>query len=524
MAERYDEQVLLDYLEGDLSTDQAAEFERQLENDTKLRSLVGQLLADRDALRRLPTQPAPPQVMERVEQQLERAMLLKPDMAAQGPAPVPVHLRLAPYLTYAAVAAMILIAAGLVLRTLVDEEVLRAAKGKPRQVAMGGAAAEESEAVRQAAKDRGGTSLDRALRIAEARKEKGDPLANLPVAPAAPSASPSAVSSSAAAARSRENGGTESSDARTTAGASIADAEQRKDDALVAGGLASNVLPAPEKKLSADQVDKQSASASPAPASSSLASLDHPAESTVPSLGKTKNSAANETTMKVTTAGRRAAASPHYASQAPGGALLTEQQQAFASPRGPSQPELTRSDIKVTTADLARTSQEIEQWIKANHATALPVEQLNEAAGEANRLEGAVAAEQPIAAAKEQPRYLLLMRNSAVAMLLAQLSSQPNQIARLSLPLADSPARSKAIQAAQRVAAPFLPQITGQPSPQASGDTTDASRANASEPAAQSQSPAQAGAAGGAAGGADAAADESDPWVILPVWIDEVKP
>jgi hypothetical protein len=394
---------------------------------------------------------------------------------------------------------MILIAAGLVLRTLVDEEVLRAAKGKPRQVAMGGAA-EESDAVKQASKDRGGTSLDRALRIAEARKEKGDPLANLPVAPAAPSVNANSRDSAAA-------------------GASIAETEQRKDDAFLSGGIAANVLPAPEKKQSADLLDKQSASASPAPASSSVASLDHPAESTVPSLGKTKNTAACETAMKVTAAGRRAAASPHYASQAPGGALVTEQQQAFASPRAPGQPELTRSDIKVTTADLARTSQEIEQWIKANHATALPVEQLAEAAGEANKLEGAVAAEQPAAAAKELPRYLLLMRNSSVAMLLAQLSSQPNQIARLTLPLGDSPARTKSIQAAQRVAAPFLPKITGQPSPQASGDITDTSRANTAEPAAQAQ--AQAGAVAGADA---AAADESDPWVILPLWVEEVKP
>jgi hypothetical protein len=310
------------------------------------------------------------------------------------------------------------------------------------------------------------------------------------------------------------------SDARAAGGALAADTEQRKDDSLVSGGLASNSIQTTEKKQSADLLDKQSASAAPAPASSSLASLDHPAESSAPSLGKTKNTNSNETAMKVTAAGRRAAASPHYASQVPGGALLTEQQQAFASPRVPGQPELTRSDIKVTTADLARTSQDIEQWIKANHATPLPVEQLNESAGESNKLEAA--AEQPAAAAKELPRYLLLMRNSSVAMLLAQLSSQPNQIARLSMPLGDSPARSKAIQAAQRIAAPFLPQVTAQTTPQSTGDSTDTSRANPSEPAAQP--PAQAGTAGGAAGGADAAADESDPWVILPVWVDEVKP
>lgn len=517
MAERYDEQALLDYLEGDLSTDQAAEFERQLENDTKLRSLVGQLLADRDALRRLPTQPAPPQVMERVEQQLERAMLLKPDMTAQGPAPVPVHLRLAPYLTYAAVAAMILIAAGLVLRTLVDEEVLRAAKGKPRQIAMGGAAAEESEAVRQAAKDRGGTSLDRALRIAEARKEKGDPLANLPVAPAAPSAPASPTVNASA----RDGAAAASSDARAAAGASVADAEQRKDDALVSGGLAANSIQTSEKKQLAEQLDKQSASASPAPASSALASLDRPAESTAPSLGKPKNTgSSNEAAMKVAAAGRRTAAAPstpHYPSQVPGGALLTEQQQAFASPRGPSQPELTRSDIKVTTADLARTSQEIEQWIKANHATPLPVEQLMEAAGEANKLEGAAAAAEQPGASREQPRYLLLMRDSSVSMLLAHLSSQPNQIARLSPPMGDSPARSKAIQAAQRAAAQLLQQITSQSSPQASGDGAESSRPAVAEPAAQAAAPQDPA-------GADAAANEGDPWVILPVWVDEVKP
>ena len=76
MAERYDEELFLGYLEDDLTQEQRDRFERELTADPRLFSLVNQMRKDRAALRDLEPQRAPPELMEPVNQRLEREMLL----------------------------------------------------------------------------------------------------------------------------------------------------------------------------------------------------------------------------------------------------------------------------------------------------------------------------------------------------------------------------------------------------------------------------------------------------------------
>ena len=75
MADRYDEELFLGYIEGDLTPEQTREFEKQLVDDARLRNLVAQLVIDRHRLRNLPKEDAPPNLMDAVNQHLERTMI-----------------------------------------------------------------------------------------------------------------------------------------------------------------------------------------------------------------------------------------------------------------------------------------------------------------------------------------------------------------------------------------------------------------------------------------------------------------
>ena len=78
MADRYDERLILGYVESDLDESEKGRFERLLREDPRLRNLVAQLLGDRQNLREMPRAPAPDGVMEPVNAHLERHMLLAP--------------------------------------------------------------------------------------------------------------------------------------------------------------------------------------------------------------------------------------------------------------------------------------------------------------------------------------------------------------------------------------------------------------------------------------------------------------
>lgn len=107
MLDRYDENLILGYIEGDLSENEQAAFEKLLADDDQLRTLVTRLADDRDMLRTVPAVKAPASVLASVNDSLERDMLLGNEGAA-GPYRFPVWARWA-----TSMAAMLLLAAGL---------------------------------------------------------------------------------------------------------------------------------------------------------------------------------------------------------------------------------------------------------------------------------------------------------------------------------------------------------------------------------------------------------------------------
>jgi len=81
MAEHYDENLILGYIEGELSGSALKRFEADLAREPRLRALVDAVVADRNALRALPDEQPPFDLMERITQRLERDMLLGGDEA-----------------------------------------------------------------------------------------------------------------------------------------------------------------------------------------------------------------------------------------------------------------------------------------------------------------------------------------------------------------------------------------------------------------------------------------------------------
>lgn len=76
MTKPYDEQLLLDYIEGNLSPSQRADLERRLQDQPQMLSYLRDMTADREALANLPEPEAPAWIMDEVDRRLERSMLL----------------------------------------------------------------------------------------------------------------------------------------------------------------------------------------------------------------------------------------------------------------------------------------------------------------------------------------------------------------------------------------------------------------------------------------------------------------
>src|SRR5689334_24502504 len=70
------EAKLCAYVEGELDAEGRQEIERHLEAHPNHRRLINELTATRDLLRFLPREPAPPELAEAFNAQLERAALL----------------------------------------------------------------------------------------------------------------------------------------------------------------------------------------------------------------------------------------------------------------------------------------------------------------------------------------------------------------------------------------------------------------------------------------------------------------
>lgn len=123
MAQRYDEYLLLGYIEDDLSPEDRARFESLMEQDDEFRRLVAQIQADRDLLRALPDESVPSDLMDQINLRIERSMLLDapvPELNPVGPAR---GFRIGRWVAYTGLAAMILLSTTFVVHTLVDRNL-----------------------------------------------------------------------------------------------------------------------------------------------------------------------------------------------------------------------------------------------------------------------------------------------------------------------------------------------------------------------------------------------------------------
>ncbi len=118
MLERYDPNLILDYIEGDLSPAERAGFEQLLVQDRQLQVLVDELLEDRRALRQMPLEKAPLEVLDRVQQRMERNMLLDAVPRHAEDMAVVRRFRMGRLVAYGSLAAMVLFSALMMYRTL----------------------------------------------------------------------------------------------------------------------------------------------------------------------------------------------------------------------------------------------------------------------------------------------------------------------------------------------------------------------------------------------------------------------
>lgn len=117
MADRYDEHLLLGYLENDLTPRQQAEFEQQLKADAGLRNLIAQLQQDRQMLRQLPKAKAPPHLLEQATMPLERQMLLDAT-SPTTPEPGPHRFNIVKLMSYSSLAAIVVVGLTLTVITM----------------------------------------------------------------------------------------------------------------------------------------------------------------------------------------------------------------------------------------------------------------------------------------------------------------------------------------------------------------------------------------------------------------------
>ena len=133
-VEQYDENLLLGYVEGELTADETARVEAWAAEDTRLAGLLASMQADRKALAAMPDPPTPEWLMDEVDRQLERAMLV--DMGPQQFADTSIAQRhiMRRIVLGTAVAAMLMVVAGVVISSLtgVSESPHFAMNGEPK--------------------------------------------------------------------------------------------------------------------------------------------------------------------------------------------------------------------------------------------------------------------------------------------------------------------------------------------------------------------------------------------------------
>lgn len=115
MSENFEsiEARLCAYVEGELDEQGKVEIEKHLEANPHHRRLLTELAAQRDLLRRLPREPAPAELAETFNAQLERAALLNETASPFGGGGDEPVLRISRWPQFAAVAAVLMLAGGL---------------------------------------------------------------------------------------------------------------------------------------------------------------------------------------------------------------------------------------------------------------------------------------------------------------------------------------------------------------------------------------------------------------------------
>lgn len=88
MLDRYDQDLLLEYLEGELEGERLLQLKTQLAEDPQLATLLEAMSQDRALLRSLPQADAPGDLVQDVTQSLERRMLLDDSLPESGPIPL----------------------------------------------------------------------------------------------------------------------------------------------------------------------------------------------------------------------------------------------------------------------------------------------------------------------------------------------------------------------------------------------------------------------------------------------------
>lgn len=102
------EAKLAAYIDGQLDPAERAQIEQYLQSNPEHRKLLADMIAQRDTLRSLPREKAPPDIYDAIQAQLERSVLL--DDSAQSVAPVIRHSRRSQLF---GIAAILLLAVGL---------------------------------------------------------------------------------------------------------------------------------------------------------------------------------------------------------------------------------------------------------------------------------------------------------------------------------------------------------------------------------------------------------------------------
>lgn len=159
MTDRYDQDMILGYVEGELDDSQREAFEATLAQDHELRNLVSQMKLDRENLRRLGVTPAPVGLIDQVMQAQERAELLGDP---EAPEPLPLKMPVNPHklrrvLAYSGIAAVLLLSAALVVPTLMPSGLLY----RPAQFAINGSTTESTDiATSDAGSDLAGARID----------------------------------------------------------------------------------------------------------------------------------------------------------------------------------------------------------------------------------------------------------------------------------------------------------------------------------------------------------------------------